>query len=958
MKAYSAAFRIFFIFLLSLCLVACDHDDKEPENSPPLASAGNDFSVDEQTLVTLTGQGTDEDGSVTTYMWQQVSGDAVTLSSTDTAVTEFIAPEVDSDAELSFELTVEDDEGASHSDIVVITVNNVNRPPLADAGSDSEVVSGQQVQLDGSGSLDDDGTISSYAWSQTSGETVMLTDANSHTAVFTAPEVTAQTEFMFSLTITDNDGDTSTDSTLVTVVPANQAPVASAGEDITVDTGTTVTLDGNASSDSDGDALFYLWTLAAPEGSSASLNDATSAQPEFVADIAGDYLVSLVVNDGVTDSSADSLTVTATDAEEQMTTTRINGVIYGFDLNGELQSLSPENVSITLNLVDANGEVIASAAGLAAENPDAGEELRFSNQIEGADAARVTIHVEHAGYTTVSRSVAPGPLVNIEAKLQQIAQQEVLETTEQSVSGRTVTGFNLSFEEDNNGSTETTMRISVPSSLLPPGTASLNMAVETYDPNDPEQAEFFPGEYEDSSGQSLVSVAFNFAEITTQDNLPISDAIARLQPLYATPLIANADSAGDEAEPVVINRTIPSSSCSILETMGDSDPDTDGFQIPVYTYNPNTGVWDLLGQGTLYDSAGNAVADNLGEFGCGENLYILEILVSNEIFLSKWWNLDYPLVFSEPREYCAIVEVSNEEGQQVSGVLGYVTNADGSVNFSRNYLLTDGDGRSEVCVTQSDAGEEINAKVVFYNMTDFGVIQYSITLYREGSGEVQVVVLNRPQLCFVDGKTVFSDDRAAGRQLMYAYTVGYLGINNYNFAVSDESGNYSLSLQCGIEYYLFNYTGYLLAVYNGSGVDLDDFFKELAIDGGVDPDEVSDDGDVVVMQDFSQSYQPPIAQIFGVSSLDQISGVVYGFVDAFPMELKITVRNEDRTTVYDTLTQVVALSDDEEEEVWFLGGSSLSIPYEFPDTNEAIFADLVIVDAYGNTWTLRSVRFY
>ena len=59
------------------------------------------------------------------------------------------------------------------------------------------------------------------------------------------------------------------------------------------------------------------------------------------------------------------------------------------------------------------------------------------------------------------------------------------------------------------------MSISIPASSLPAGTQSINAAIKTYDPNNAKDAQYFPGSYADSTGNGLVSVAFNFAQVTT-----------------------------------------------------------------------------------------------------------------------------------------------------------------------------------------------------------------------------------------------------------------------------------------------------------------------------------------------------------------------------------------------------------------------------------------------------------
>jgi len=94
-------------------------------NSSPTSSAGQDQTVDEGTQVTLSGSGTDSDGSISSYSWTQTAGTTVTLSGASSASTTFTAPEVESDEELTFQLTVTDNDGASNTNTVSIVVTDI-----------------------------------------------------------------------------------------------------------------------------------------------------------------------------------------------------------------------------------------------------------------------------------------------------------------------------------------------------------------------------------------------------------------------------------------------------------------------------------------------------------------------------------------------------------------------------------------------------------------------------------------------------------------------------------------------------------------------------------------------------------------------------------------------------------------------------------------------------------------
>jgi uncharacterized membrane protein len=118
-------------------------------------------------------------------------------------------------------LVVFDEEGAGYSfnDVGSATLT-VNTPPDADAGADQTVDEDETVELNGSASSDQDGDSLSYSWTQTGGPDVTLSDTDTATPTFTAPEGSEDTALDFEVEVTDAVGATDTDSVGVTVQPS------------------------------------------------------------------------------------------------------------------------------------------------------------------------------------------------------------------------------------------------------------------------------------------------------------------------------------------------------------------------------------------------------------------------------------------------------------------------------------------------------------------------------------------------------------------------------------------------------------------------------------------------------------------------------------------------------------------------------------------------------------------
>ena len=270
-------------------------------NNPPTVNAGEDQTIISTGSATLSGS-TDDDGqpnppAAVTVTWSKVSGPGtVTFANASAANTTatFSAPG-------TYVLALSASDGNVTADDTITII--VNEAPKVVVGPAKTVNLGQSAAL--TGTVTDDGRPApatlTTTWSKVSGPgTVTFGNAN---AANTTATFSAGGEYVLRLTVTDGNATTSANIT-ITVVAPNNAPVVSAGVNLTVTTSAPVNLDGTVTDDGvPTNVITTTWNKVSGPGTVTFGNpNAVDTTASFSA--AGTYVLRLTADDGALDASA------------------------------------------------------------------------------------------------------------------------------------------------------------------------------------------------------------------------------------------------------------------------------------------------------------------------------------------------------------------------------------------------------------------------------------------------------------------------------------------------------------------------------------------------------------------------------------------------------------------------------------------------------------------------------
>ncbi len=273
-----------------------DFEFSSDTNAPPVLDSIGDQSLDENTTLDVAISATDPDGDPITLSASGLPPFAVFTDNGDgTGVLSLLPGFDDAGVYPSVQVTASDGD-LSDGETFTITVHNVNRPPVADAGGPYAMNEGDPVTLDGSASSDPDGDSLTYEWD-------LDNDGEFDDATGAQVSHTFQDDGVYSAGLRVSDGDLS-DTATASVTVSDLGPTAAfdwtpkpqlEGADVAFTEQSTSSPDAIASWD---------WDFA-------GLGSSDQQHPTFAFPDDGDYTVTLTVtdDDGSTDTIAQTVTI-------------------------------------------------------------------------------------------------------------------------------------------------------------------------------------------------------------------------------------------------------------------------------------------------------------------------------------------------------------------------------------------------------------------------------------------------------------------------------------------------------------------------------------------------------------------------------------------------------------------------------------------------------------------------
>ncbi|MDD5717172.1 MAG: hypothetical protein PHW64_05155 [Sulfuricurvum sp.] len=430
--------------------------------------------------------------------------------------------------------------------------------------------------------------------------------------------------------------------------------------------------------------------------------------------------------------------------------------------------------------------------------------------------------------------------------------------------------------------------LEIPKESIPSDVTSLVGSINSYDPTNPEDAKKFPGSYADSKGNKLVSLGFDFIDIKTDGGQTLGAAIKKA--VAKGSLKKSAANA-----PYYVTRWMNSSNCASL-AIGDADKNaSNGYNIPIFTYSYNSGLWEQLGQGTIVKTYSSDItdfksySDSNASAACTANYgdYV-KIEVTNKDYLNSPWNLDHILT-SEPKQVCVQGKVMDQSGKAIkqSIYFSFYDNESSPNSFNWGSTSSKNDGTYKMTTVLVDNTDSDRVGTIsYYNPYSYENVTVNATLGDYPNCTTQDINVTAPQMCTVTGQVKDDTGAVKANETVYVYSSSpYM----YRTGSTGSDGNFSIETRCALDQSLY-VRNKSVAKFNPDGI------KAF--------DEVSDENNVVGLGTFTIVNQAPYSYGWLSSNSIKLNGStsigIYGY--DYDGDVPLTWVLKDNGVQFDTNT--------------------------------------------------------
>lgn len=206
----------------------------------------------------------------------------------------------------------------------------------------------------------------------------------------------------------------------------------------------------------------------------------------------------------------------------------------------------------------------------------------------------------------------------------------------------------------------------------------------------------------------------------------------------------------------------------------------------------------MLGIGTITGYSSVDQAKN----ACRDGDVSVSILITNEDFSNRWWNLDYPLLTQQPQEICIDLTFKSNNGQPLQSVYVYLSDDDNTMSFSSAWGNTGSDGKVRLKTTLFNNNDtDRTATLSYYDPVSYEYKQESVSL-GDSPNCAQKEITVQTDLCTVTGRVLYEGNppTPASGQYVYAYS---LGSYYWSYATTGSNGNFTLNAKCGEDHELY-----------------------------------------------------------------------------------------------------------------------------------------------------------